>query len=51
VGGTFLSFLALGIPFLSVITRDDRRGYPDRRAGTVVVRVDPVVMPWGQRRE
>jgi uncharacterized RDD family membrane protein YckC len=51
LGGVFLSFLALGIPFLSVITRDDRRGYHDRRAGTIVVRVDPVVMPWGQRRE
>jgi uncharacterized RDD family membrane protein YckC len=50
LGGVFLSFLALGIPFLSVITRDDRRGYHDRRAGTVVVRVDPVLMPWSQRQ-
>ena len=49
LGGVFLSFLALGIPFLSVITRDDRRGYHDRRAGTIVVRVDPVPGPWSQR--
>ncbi len=49
LGGVFLSILALGIPFLAIIIRDDRRGYHDRRAGTVVVRVDPVVMPWSQR--
>jgi uncharacterized RDD family membrane protein YckC len=51
LGGIFLSFLALGIPFLGIITRDDRRGYHDRRSGTVVVRVDPVVKPWVQRSE
>jgi hypothetical protein len=45
----FLSILALGIPFLTVLTRDDRRGYHDRRADTVVVRVDPVVSPWAAR--
>jgi uncharacterized RDD family membrane protein YckC len=49
LGGVFLSILGLGIPFLSVITRDDRRAYHDRRAGTVVVRVDPITSPWTQR--
>jgi uncharacterized RDD family membrane protein YckC len=48
LGGIFLSFLALGIPFLGIITRDDRRGYHDRRSGTVVVRVDPIVAPWAR---
>ena len=48
LGGVFLSFLGLGIPFLGIITRDDRRGYHDRRAATVVVRVDPIAAPWSQ---
>jgi uncharacterized RDD family membrane protein YckC len=51
LGGIFISLLALGLPFLGIITRDDRRGYHDRRAGTVVVRVDPIVAPWSQPRE
>jgi uncharacterized RDD family membrane protein YckC len=51
LGGVFLSVLALGIPFLSVLTRDDRRGYHDRRSGTVVVRVDPVLAPWAARQD
>lgn len=51
LGGVFISFLALGIPFLGVITRDDRRGYHDRRAGTVVVRVDPIAAPWSKKSE
>jgi uncharacterized RDD family membrane protein YckC len=51
LGGIFLSFLGLGIPFLGVITRDDRRPYHDRRAGTVVVRVDPIAAPWSRTPE
>ncbi len=49
LGGVYLSVLALGLPFLGEITRDDRRGYHDRRAGTDVVRVDPILSPWAQR--
>jgi uncharacterized RDD family membrane protein YckC len=46
--GAFLSALPVGLGFLGVITRDDRRGYHDRRAGTEVVRVDPVAAPWSR---
>lgn len=48
LGGVFLALLPLGLGFLGVITRDDRRGFHDRRAGTVVVRVDPVAAPWSR---
>jgi uncharacterized RDD family membrane protein YckC len=40
-----LAAIPLGLGFLGVITRDDRRGFHDRRAGTDVVPVDPTV-PW-----
>jgi len=49
LGGTFLALIPFGLGFLSVITRDDRRGYHDRRSGTVVVRVDPIAAPWSKR--
>jgi uncharacterized RDD family membrane protein YckC len=35
-----LSFLAFGLGFLGILRRDDRRGWADRRAGTVVLYVD-----------
>ncbi len=38
--GTVLAALPLGLGFLGIVTRDDRRGFHDRRAGTDVVRVD-----------
>jgi uncharacterized RDD family membrane protein YckC len=39
---TGLSFLALGLGFLGILVREDRRGWPDRRAGTSVLYVaDP----------
>jgi uncharacterized RDD family membrane protein YckC len=40
--GEVLALLPLGLGFLGLITRDDRLPYPDRRAGTEVVRVDRV---------
>ena len=36
---TGLSFLALGLGFLGILFRQDRRGWPDRRAGTTVLYV------------
>ncbi len=51
LGGVFLSLLTLGLGFLGMITRDDRRGYQDRRADTTVVRVDPIAAPWAKRSE
>lgn len=48
LAGAFLALIPLGLGFLGVITRDDRRGYHDRRAGTVVVRVDPIAAPWSR---
>ena len=47
--GTVLAVIPLGLGFLGILTRDDRRGFPDRRAGTVVVAVDPAAAPWSQR--
>ena len=44
--GTVLALIPFGLGFLGVITRDDRRGFADRHAGTEVVRVDPTVAPW-----
>jgi uncharacterized RDD family membrane protein YckC len=44
--GTVLALIPFGLGFLGVITRDDRRGFADRHAGTDVVRVDPTVAPW-----
>jgi uncharacterized RDD family membrane protein YckC len=40
--GDVLGALALGLGFLGVLTRDDRRSWGDRRADTELVRVDPV---------
>lgn len=45
--GTVLAAIPLGLGFLGVITRDDRRGFQDRHADTVVVRVDPIA-PWSK---
>jgi uncharacterized RDD family membrane protein YckC len=42
LGGDVLGALALGLGFLGVLTRDDRRSWGDRRADTELVRVDPV---------
>jgi uncharacterized RDD family membrane protein YckC len=41
--------LALGLGFVGIVTRDDRRGWHDRRAGTEVVEVDPVAAPYSRR--
>ncbi len=38
--------IPFGLGFIGVITRDDRRGFHDRRAGTDVVRVDSAAAPW-----
>jgi uncharacterized RDD family membrane protein YckC len=43
--GAILAAIPLGLGFLGVITRDDRRGFHDRRAGTDVIPVDPTA-PW-----
>ena len=40
--GTILALIPFGLGFLGVLTRDDRRGCHDRRAGTDVVPVDPL---------
>jgi hypothetical protein len=45
VGGA-LAAIPLGLGFVGVLTRDDRRGWHDRRAGTDVVVVDPELAPW-----
>jgi hypothetical protein len=41
-----LAAIPLGLGFLGILTRDDRRGWPDRRAGTDVIAVDPEIAPW-----
>jgi uncharacterized RDD family membrane protein YckC len=48
--GTILAAIPFGLGFLGILTRDDRRGLPDRRAGTVVVAVDPALAPYSQPR-
>ena len=48
--GTVLAAIPLGLGFIGVLTRDDRRGWADRRAGTDVVVVDPATAPWTQGR-
>ena len=54
LGGAVLAAIPLGLGFLGILTRDDRRGWPDRRAGTDVIAVDPEIAPWatgkGRRR-
>lgn len=42
----FLALIPFGLGFIGVLTRDDRRGWHDRRAGTDVVVVDPETAPW-----
>jgi uncharacterized RDD family membrane protein YckC len=44
--GSVLAAIPFGLGFIGVITRDDRRGFHDRRAGTDVVRVDSAAAPW-----
>jgi uncharacterized RDD family membrane protein YckC len=45
VFGAVLALIPLGLGFLGVVTRDDRRGWHDRRADTDVVRADAAA-PW-----
>jgi uncharacterized RDD family membrane protein YckC len=47
IGGV-LAAIPLGLGFIGVLTRDDRRGFHDRRAGTDVVVVDPGPAPWSE---
>ena len=44
--GVVLAAIPLGLGFLGILTRDDRRGWPDRRAGTDVIAVNPEIAPW-----
>ncbi len=46
--GAVLAAIPFGLGFAGVITRDDRRGFHDRRAGTDVVRVDPTPAPYSR---
>ena len=43
--GALLALIPLGLGFLGVVSRDDRRGWHDRRADTDVVRSDAAA-PW-----
>jgi uncharacterized RDD family membrane protein YckC len=45
--GAVLALLPLGLGFLGVVTRDDRRGFQDRRADTDMIRIDSLA-PWSQ---
>jgi uncharacterized RDD family membrane protein YckC len=45
--GAVLALIPLGLGFLGILTRDDRRGYHDRRADTDMVGVDPAA-PWSR---
>jgi uncharacterized RDD family membrane protein YckC len=45
--GAVLALIPLGLGFAGILTRDDRRGYHDRRADTDMVGVDPVA-PWSR---
>jgi uncharacterized RDD family membrane protein YckC len=44
--GVVLALIPFGLGTLGLLTRDDRRGWWDRRAGTDVVPVDPLAAPW-----
>jgi uncharacterized RDD family membrane protein YckC len=46
LGWTLISIAALGLGLLRVLVSDDRRGWPDMRTETEVVRVDPGPAPW-----
>ncbi len=48
--GLVLALIPFGLGLLGVLTRDDRRGFPDRRAGTDVIPVDPAA-PWSSAEE
>jgi uncharacterized RDD family membrane protein YckC len=49
--GLVLAAIPLGLGFIGVLTRDDRRGWQDRHAGTDVVVVDPELAPWTKGAE
>ena len=40
--GLVLALIPFGLGLLGVLTRDDRRGFWDRHAGTDVIPVDPL---------
>jgi uncharacterized RDD family membrane protein YckC len=46
--GLILALIPFGLGLLGVVTRDNQRGFHDRRADTDVVRVDPTAAPWSQ---
>jgi uncharacterized RDD family membrane protein YckC len=48
--GLVLALIPFGLGLLGVLTRDDRRGFPDRRAGTDVIPVDRAA-PWSSPDE
>ena len=43
--GLVLALIPFGLGLLGMLTRDDRRGFQDRRAGTDVIPVDPPSPP------
>ena len=47
--GLVLAAIPLGLGFVGVVIRDDRRGFHDRHADTDVVRVDPTPAPYSDR--
>jgi uncharacterized RDD family membrane protein YckC len=49
LGGLVLAVVPAGLGLFGIVTRDDRRGWHDRRAGTEVVRVDPPAAPYSDR--
>ena len=46
--GLILAVIPFGLGLLGILTRDDRRGYHDRRAGTDVIPVEEAVAPWSR---
>ena len=48
--GLVLALIPFGLGLLGVLTRDDRRGFPDRHAGTDVIPVDRAA-PWSSPDE
>ncbi len=46
--GLILALIPFGLGLRGIVTRDDRRGFHDRRAGTDVIPVDTAVAPWSQ---
>jgi uncharacterized RDD family membrane protein YckC len=43
-----LALIPFGLGYIGVLTRDDRRGFHDRRAGTDVVVADPSPAQWSE---